>query len=617
MSFEPGRFSRRFLLQALAACAATAALPPLGTRRACAAEPNLPPDIGRGRSVAIIGAGVAGLTAGWVLARHGFQVTIYEANNRYGGRSLTPRPVRTEYRDWWFSKYDPDRRFPQMYVSEYQEDPARSPDPTPQVCRFDDTLWDPHGAKPPVELFLNAGPGRIPSDHVALIDLCRRTGVALEPYIFQSSYNLLQSASFNGGVPVNFHQVDYSLRGQVAALLADAIKDGHMLGSSSQAYRDQILHMLQRFGDLDADDRYTGSPRIGYSHEPGGWRDAGVLNPVVPLEQTLDSPFAGGANAETSPGAFLYNTDSDFWQASLLQPVGGMDRIWQHLLLQEVPKAAVQLRPDDPRAGGLAARDAAGKGKAARRYVGDLVLLNHRATAIRDDPAQPKIRVEYAWTEPSSAKAGTGFAATDFCISTMAPNLLAAIPTSLPDWFRTALAAVIQTPAAKVGWQARTRFWETEDNIYGGISWTDDIIGQIWYPSDDFGAHTGVLTGAYNRGAAATVFGSYNQGQRLLAALNGGEKLHSGFTQKVYADKGLTIAWHYMPYQVGGWANETADEQPDVYRKITTLPQGRLYLAGDAWSYLPGWQDGAVTSAYAAVEAMAYGLTAGQLGVAH
>ncbi|MGH7117774.1 MAG: flavin monoamine oxidase family protein [Acetobacteraceae bacterium] len=615
MSHEPGRFSRRFLLQALAAFATTAALPALGTRRADAAVPRLPPDIGRGRTIAIIGAGVAGLTAGWVLARHGFRVTIYEAENRYGGRSLTPRPVRKEYRDWWFAKYDPDRRFPQMYVSEYHEDPARSPDPQPQLCRFDDDQWDPHSGKPPVELFFNAGPGRIPSDHTALIDLCRQTDVALEPYIFLSDYNLLQSDKFNGGVPISFRQVRYSLSAQVAEMLAAAIKGGHMLGSSSSTYRHQILHMLQQFGDLNADDRYTGSPRIGYSHEPGGWRDPGVLNPVVPLKQTLDSDFVGGGNPETSPGSFLFNGDNGLWQASLLQPVGGMDRIWQQLLLQEIPTNAVQLRNDDPRAARLKARDAAGKG--VRRYVGDLVLLNYRATGIHDDPTQSRIRVDYAWTDPVSGRAGTGAATAEFCISTMAPNLLASIRTSLPDWFRTALAGVTQTPAIKVGWQARTRFWETEDNIYGGISWTDDIIGQIWYPSEDFGAHTGVLTGAYNRGPAAAVFGSYNQSQRLQAALAGGEKLHPGFTQKVYAGKGLTIAWQYMPNQVGGWAADTATEQSEIYRKITTLPQGRLYLAGDVWSYLPGWQEGAVTSAYAAIEALAYGLTVGELEVVH
>src|ERR1700690_1981967 len=39
--------------------------------------------------IAIIGAGIAGLTAGPDLKEHGFDVSIYEARGRVGGRSLS------------------------------------------------------------------------------------------------------------------------------------------------------------------------------------------------------------------------------------------------------------------------------------------------------------------------------------------------------------------------------------------------------------------------------------------------------------------------------------------------------------------------------------------------
>jgi monoamine oxidase len=158
-------------------------------------------------------------------------------------------------------------------------------------------------------------------------------------------------------------------------------------------------------------------------------------------------------------------------------------------------------------------------------------------------------------------------------------------------------------PAIKVGWQARTRFWEKENRIYGGISWTDDDIGQIWYPSEDFNTPTGVLTGAYNRGPTAAKFGDKGQDARIDAALIGGENLHPGFAGKVYSDKGVTIAWQYMPFQQGGWAPVIATRQPEIYQTIIT-PLGRLYVAGDTYSYLPGWLEGAVTSAYKAVDAI-------------
>ena len=581
----------------MTALAGSAALPALGTRRARASMPDLPANFGKGRSIAIVGAGVAGLTAGWKLANAGFIVTIYEGDSRYGGRSLTPRPVRAAYRDWWFKKYNPDRLFPNMYVSEYHED-SRSPDPTPQICQFDDPNWNPASGQSPVELFLNAGPGRIPSDHVALIELCQQTGVALEPYIFQSNYNLLQSPTFANGAPIAYNQVNYSARGQVAEMLAKAIAADTQLPAG---FRKQMLNLLQQMGDLNGQNIFTNSSRVGYSHLPGGWRDAPTLNPAVPLQQTLDSGFAGGGNPELSPGSFLYNADNLDWQNSLMQPAGGMDRVWQRLLVQPVPAASLRLRSGDPRGYGLQARD----GRRLRRYVGDLVLLNHRIAGIHEDPAQKNIRIDYVATDPVARKTVPGSETFDFCFSSMAPNLLATLPTSLSEDFKAWLGKVDQTPAIKVGWQGRNRFWERENKIYGGISWTKDIIGQIWYPSEDFNASTGVLTGAYNRGDAATTFGKLKQQDRIAAALHGGSLLHKDFAAKVYADKGLTIAWHYMPFQVGGWASDTANTQPKVYEQITDLPRGRLYLAGDAWSYLPGWQEGAITSVYAAIEALA------------
>ena len=45
-------------------------------------------------SVVVIGAGFAGLTAGWWLATHGFKVTVLEARNRVGGRVHTKREER-------------------------------------------------------------------------------------------------------------------------------------------------------------------------------------------------------------------------------------------------------------------------------------------------------------------------------------------------------------------------------------------------------------------------------------------------------------------------------------------------------------------------------------------
>ena len=60
-------------------------------------------------------------------------------------------------------------------------------------------------------------------------------------------------------------------------------------------------------------------------------------------------------------------------------------------------------------------------------------------------------------------------------------------------------------PAYKIAWQSR-RFWEQENNIYGGISWLANgpislasgaVLANVWYPSDRLLSDQGVLIAGY------------------------------------------------------------------------------------------------------------------------
>jgi monoamine oxidase len=158
-------------------------------------------------------------------------------------------------------------------------------------------------------------------------------------------------------------------------------------------------------------------------------------------------------------------------------------------------------------------------------------------------------------------------------------------------------------PACKVGWQAGRRFWEEENEIYGGISWTDHAIKQIWYPSHGFLSQKGILTGTYNYGEAARIFGLMPHAERMAAALESGEKLHPGLFER-NVEKGISIAWQNMPNQAGGWAYYKDQAENPAYLSINKH-QGRLILAGDYLSFLSGWMEGAVRSAELAVKRIA------------
>ena len=53
-----------------------------------------------------------------------------------------------------------------------------------------------------------------------------------------------------------------------------------------------------------------------------------------------------------------------------------------------------------------------------------------------------------------------------------------------------------------------------------------------------------------------------------------------------------------VPFQRGGWPE--AYDPPAVLQR----PDGAVYFAGDQTTALPGWQEGAVLSAHAAVAAI-------------
>src|SRR5437588_7612149 len=104
------------------------------------------------------------------------------------------------------------------------------------------------------------------------------------------------------------------------------------------------------------------------------------------------------------------------------------------------------------------------------------------------------------------------------------------LTTNLPPATMAAARKLPLLAAGKVGWQA-DRFWETRDQIFGGISWTTDVITQIWYPSSGYLGAKGVLCGAYMYGATAESFNAKPVAERLEIAREQGEKLHPGYAR--------------------------------------------------------------------------------------
>src|SRR5262245_5672890 len=431
-----------------------------------AAALSLPKESGAGRTVAILGAGVAGLCAAYELDRAGYDVVILEASHRVGGRSLTLR----------------------------RGDSFAEMGGPLQECRFDEGLW------------LNVGPGRIAHHHVHVIDYCRQLGVALQPYIFASRANLVHSGFIGNGRTVTMRRAYYDLQGHVAELLSKCAATPGMDLPLTREDLEKFQEMLANFGALtktEAGGRtsysYTNQAgRAGYDIEPGLGNQPG--RPLSPL--ALDEILRSNVWND-----FIFRDAEYFWQASLMEPVGGMDNFVK--AFARAPQAR------------------------ASASIEGLIRFGARVTAI--EVANDKVTVAYQ--DRGSERA----VSADFCISTIPMPIFGDLRTNLPARFVEAAKALPIQAAGKVGWQAE-RFWESKDNIYGGISWTTDIITQIWYPSSGFLSAKGTLIGAYTYGPPAEAFSRLSVTERLRIAREQGEKLHPDYGK--YVEHGVAIGWN-------------------------------------------------------------------------
>ncbi len=544
-----------------------------------------------GKHVVVIGSGVGGLTTAYeLLARNSaITVTVLEARDRTGGRCLTLRTGDTLTED---------------VNSDLYSAPGE-----PQVVRFERPVGD-H------EPYLNAGPGRIPSSHKRLLDYLRRFGVEVEVYVMASESNMTQmTGGPTGDGPVVNRQLTHNTRGWIAQMVYQHA--GELLGDAGNdpVRVEQLRSLMVTFGDLTADGRYVvgtaepgqddnidASDRAGFDVLPGV--RPGVIAEAIGLDRLLESEYWKKTR--------FYQPVDFLWQPTLFQPVGGMDQV-QRAFAQQVA------------------------------MLGGVIHLNSPVTSIDyDDTAGQYVITAEGHAEPFRA---------DYCFSNLAiPFLERALsqrlqapdqPNGFAPEFKEALHAVYEAQAnpdetarflavtTKVGWQADRSLWQgrpitkhrddegsdvlTVDDaevgvvpIYGGISWTDDPITQIWYPSTAYHDRLGVLTGTYNFADNAARFGHMSVDERLYTARQGAARFGAEFAEGL--KHGVTIAWQNMAHIKGGWAQwHNVRESVHHYNHIVqgtgvdgaTAPT--FFIVGDQVSSLPGWQEGAIASALNAI----------------
>jgi monoamine oxidase len=473
---------------------------------------------GNGRSVVILGAGIAGLVSAYELKRAGYRVTVLESRNRIGGRVWS----------------------------------IRGGDKVEQIGRPDQFASFAPG------LYFNAGAARIPSTHRVILGYARRFGVKLETFV---NSNRNAGWDFGGKVQPERRMVN-DMRGHIGELLAKAI-DQHALDQEvPKGELEMVRQFLAAYAQLDPKGKYVPFGSSGYARDGGGYDQSPI--PLQPLSFAELVPGTGDLRQRGSivlPYVFEHIWDM---QATMLQPVGGMDRI-AHAIYEQV-KPSVQLRS--------------------------------RVTAIRR--SGNRVRIEH----------GPGKAVTeaDYCICTLPLPILQRIPSDFSPAKKAALAgAPGNLHSVKLAFEA-PRFWESDDNVFGGLAWTDRPNENVLYPSDNYGAARGVLIGAYcagwTRRENPDAFAALSHEERARICRQSIEALHPGKSHLL--GKPVTVAWGLTPYSEGvgvmwggGPVNPTA--RGPLYAELLK-PEGPIVFAGEHLSYQGTWQEGAAMSAHEALK---------------
>jgi monoamine oxidase len=188
----------------------------------------------------------------------------------------------------------------------------------------------------------------------------------------------------------------------------------------------------------------------------------------------------------------------------------------------------------------------------------------------------------------------------DWCVCTIPLPILSQLPVDVGARMKAAIDAVPYSASVKVGLQFKRRFWEEDEAIYGGISYTDLPIRQIAYPNTGFNrAGKGVLLGAYLfESPNAYEFTAMPPAERVARAVEFGASLHPQYTAEF--DNGIAVAWHRMPFTLGCAGEWTDKARAEHYDNLCQI-DGRIVLAGEHASYIPAWQEGAILSSLDAI----------------
>ena len=319
-------------------------------------------------------------------------------------------------------------------------------------------------------LYVNVGPWRIPFTHTGVLGYCREVGVPMELFIneAENSYFFYEGEQYGAlsGKRMRLREVKADMLGHINELLVKAIDQNKLDMPMTAEDKERFVRFLVSEGYLDATTKtykaIGDSSRQAY--DTNALLRAGLGNRIRAV------PLTDGTTA-----------------APIFQPVGGMDQF---------PK-------------GLA------------RAIGtQKISMGMEVISVRQDETGVKVAV----LDTKSGKKSE--LAADFVAVCLPMPIIAKLDINFSPEMMASAKAVATSNSAKMGLQMKRRFWEEDDQIFGGHLYSNLPLGEFSYPSTGYFSKKGVLLGLYANGPVGTML-DQTPAQRVEHVLSNAAKVIS------------------------------------------------------------------------------------------
>lgn len=403
-------------------------------------------------------------------------------------------------------------------------------------------------------LYFNAGPSRIPHHHQLTLHYCRELGVPIQVYnnVNENAYYFAEGKGPLSNKKIRNREVHNDIRGYMAEMLAKSIDHNALDTRLTKEDAEKVIEYLMAEGGLDVDKLYKASARRGYTEPPGAGNQPGTISGANKLADMIHSGLM-------DPDFYNVAEYTYELQMTMFQAIGGMDQI----------------------------------AKALEAKVAPMLKKGAEVTSITNVPEGVKI----AYNDASGAKVIAG----DMCICTLPLPVLSNITNNFSSDVSRAIDFIGYNQTGKIGLQFKRRFWEEDENIFGGITHTNNDLTQIFYPSYDYLGKKGILIGYYNFNEKAEKVGRLSYADREKLALQKGRLIHPQYDQEF--EHSFSVSWHKTRYNLGGWATYSTNTRKDYY-PVLLKPDQNVYFAGEHLTYLNAWMAGAFESARSVVASL-------------